>query len=341
VARLDPAPATSDMIVSVVITTFNRAEALRETLDALGHQELPDDRYEVVVVDDGSTDHTPAVLSAYDAPYRLKTLRHPENRGVSAGRNSGIRLASGRYLVFVSDDVIVSPAFLARHVETLERFPGSWVVGRFQQRRAVTDSPFARYLDELERSFQQGRTSHAIAPDIFEMTWPTARNLSLPRVDLERIGLFDERFRTCCEDQDLAERARATGTRFLYDAQLDCIHNDQSGDLDRYCAFQERGARDTPLLCAKYPEVHGRSSLAIENGPASPRDSVRLRCKKAVKALFATRPGRRAVRRLIAIGERLRAPEPLLRWGYRVAIGLAIFRGWRDGMARLGRAELD
>jgi GT2 family glycosyltransferase len=341
VAHLDPTAASSGVILSVVITTFNRAEALRETLDALGHQELPHDRYEVVVVDDGSTDHTAAVLSAYDAPYRLKTVRHPENRGVSAGRNSGIRLASGGFLVFVSDDVIVPPAFLARHVETLERFPGSWVVGKFRQRSAVTNSPFARYLDELERSFQRGRTARAIAPDIFEMTWPTARNLSLPRDDLERIGLFDERFRTCCEDQDLAERARVTGTRFLYDTQLDCIHNDQSGDLDRYCAFQERGARDTPLLCAKYPDLHGRSSLAIENGPASPQDSVRLRCKKAVKALFATQHGRRAVRALIAVGERVGAPEWLLRRGYSFAIGLAIFRGWRDGTARLGPGELN
>src|SRR3954469_5522873 len=179
----------SSLVVSVVISTFNRAGALLETLSALERQDLGHDRYEVVVVDDGSTDHTAAVLAGYDAPYRLKTVRHPENRGVSAGRNSGIRLASGRYLVFVSDDVIVSPAFLARHVETLERFPGSWVVGRFRQRSAVVESPFARYLADLERSFQRGRTAGPIAPDISELTWPTARNLSLPRHDLERIGL--------------------------------------------------------------------------------------------------------------------------------------------------------
>jgi GT2 family glycosyltransferase len=331
----------SSLVVSVVISTFNRAGALSETLSALERQDLGHDRYEVIVVDDGSTDDTAAVLAGYDAPYQLKTVRHPENRGVSAGRNSGIALASGRYLVFVSDDVIVSPEFLGRHVETLERFPGSWVVGKFRQRSGETATPFSRYLDDLEQGFQRGRTAQAIAPDIFEMTWPTARNLSLPRQDLERIGVFDERFRTCCEDQDLAERARTIGVRFIYDARLDCIHNDQSADLDRYCAFQQRGARDTPLLCAKYPELHGSSSLARENGPPSSRDSLLLRGKKSAKTVLATGAGRRMVRGLIAIGERLRVPEPLLRRGYRLAIGLAIFRGWGEGLARLRSGELE
>ena len=83
---------------SIVISTFNRAEALGETLDSLSRQDVPADSYEVIVVDDGSTDETQAVLSAAGVPYRLRTSHHRENRGVSAGRNSGIRMADGRYL---------------------------------------------------------------------------------------------------------------------------------------------------------------------------------------------------------------------------------------------------
>ena len=120
------------------------------------------------------------------------------------------------------------------------------------------------------------------------MTWPTARNLSLPRSDLDRIGLFDERFRTTCEDQDLAQRARDVGIRFVYSTEIDCVHNDQTADLERYCSFQERGARDTVALCAKAPELHGGAPIVQVNGPISSEDGPRLALKKAVQARLGT-----------------------------------------------------
>ena len=214
---------------------------------------------------------------------------------MSAGRNSGIRLARGRNLIFVSDDVLTPPDFVRRHVEMLERMPGYWVVGAFRQRDSLTDTPFGRYLDELEREFERARTSHQIAPGLWEMTWPTARNLSLPRADIERIGLFDERFRTTCEDQDLAERARRIGIRFVYAAEIDCVHNDQTADLARYCNFQERGARDTVALCDKSPELHGGAEIIRVNGPISRTDGVRA-CAEEARQIRARSDGSPAER---------------------------------------------
>ena len=319
-------------VASVVISTFNRAGALRETLLALDGQSAGTGAYEVVVVDDGSTDDTPGVLASVGVGYALRTARHEHNRGVSAGRNTGIRMARGRYVIFVSDDVIVTPTFVDDHVRTLERLPRSWVVGGFRQLPSLAGSAFGRYLEDLERGFDEGRRGRSIAPNLWELAWPTARNLSLPRDDLDRTGLFDERFRTCCEDQDLASRARAAGIRFVHDDTIDCLHNDQAGDLRRYCDFQRRGARDTVLLCALHPDLHGGSPLIRANGPVARGDGPGLVAKKLAKAALSRPRPRAALERSLVAAERLRVPEPVLRRGFTAAIALAIFRGWREGL---------
>lgn len=334
-----PRPSSGEptLRASVIITTYNRCDALEQTLNALGDQTLPPDRYEVLVVDDGSVDDTYAVVSRMSLPCELSVFRHAENRGVSAGRNTAIRKARGRYLILMSDDLVVPKNFIATHIETLERFARSWVVGGFEQIGSLLYTPFGRYLDGLERSYEEARRASKLENNLWEMSWPTARNLSLPREDLGRIGLFDERFRTTCEDQDLAHRAREVGIRFIYNAAITCLHNDQAGDLRRHCEFQRRGAHDTVLLCAKYPAAHGGAAIARVNGYISLQDGPILTLKKSIKRVLATRPIAEAIERLISLAERARAPDRLLWKLYRTLIGVYIFRGWREGLRSLER----
>src|SRR5690242_5757408 len=114
----------SDVLVSVVISTYNRCTALPPTLAALGRQTIPPEHYEILIVDDGSTDATMEVLSKASLACNFRVFRQPKNLGVSAGRNVAIREARGRHLVFMSDDLIVPEDFLAVHLDTLSQFPG-------------------------------------------------------------------------------------------------------------------------------------------------------------------------------------------------------------------------
>lgn len=320
------------MLASIIITTYNRSDALRQTLEALSKQTVSPEQYEIIVVDDGSTDDTYATTSALSLPCRLKCLRHPENLGISAGRNLAIRNAVGRYLILVSDDLLVPENFIASHLETLERFPGWWVVGGFKQLDSLTETPFGRYLDHVEKSYESIRVASRIDEGLWEMTWPTARNLSLPRMDLDRIGLFDERFRSSCEDQDLAHRAREVGIRFLYNTGITCLHNDQAGDRERCCKQQQRFAAQTVSFCDKYPAIHGDSELARVNGFVSARDSVSLIARKLTKQFFSSRRLLKSLGRMISLAEWLRLPDAILFRMYRQLIGLYIFLGWRDGL---------
>ena len=319
-------------LASVVISTYNRAGALRATLDALVDQDLPPTDYEVLVVDDGSSDTTWELLSTRSTPYRLRPVRLPFNQGVSAGRNAGLRVAEGRYVVMISDDLIVPREFLRTHVATLERFPGAWVVGGFRQLEALTATPFGRFVDQLERGFVQLRIGRRLEPGLYEMTMPTARNLSLPRSDLERVGHFDERFRVTCEDQDLAERAQRCGIRFIFNAALVCVHNDQTAELGRYLRFQERGAGDTARLCLKYPGIHGQSPIAVRNGYVRRYDGRRLITVKLVKRMLSARPVTAVIEASVRWSEGVPMPD---RWrvaGYRALIGIYTFRGFREGL---------
>jgi len=335
----DTAPERGDLAVSVIITTYNRAEALAETLRALGEQSLDPARYEIVVVDNGCVDATPEVLAGFAPRCGFIPLRVAENAGISGARNLAISRARGEILVLVSDDLIVPPGFLAAHLETHRRFPGYWVVGGFRQLDSLTDSPFGRFLDHLEQSFEESRKASPIEPEIWELRHPTARNLSIPRADLDRIGLFDPQFRNACEDIDLAIRAQEElGTRFLYNEGITCLHNDQAGDLIRYCRAQQRGAHDTVLFCEKYREwyrQHGDAAIMRINTPPSLSDPPKTLLRKLAKSLLGTRPMIAALKLTVAAAEGLHAPQAVLWRLYRLLIGLFMRRGWQEGVRNL------
>jgi glycosyltransferase involved in cell wall biosynthesis len=321
-----------DLLASIIITTYDRRSALLETLAALDRQTTPPDHYEIVVVDNGSTDGTYEALQALALACPMITVRVDTNRGISGGRNVAIRLAKGEALILLSDDVVVPEDFVARHLAALQSHPGFWVVGGFRQLPSLRATPFGRYLDELETGFTELRKLSPLGDGVWELGVPTARNLSLPRVDLERIGLFDERFRSSCEDQDLAHRAREVGIRFLYDEAITCLHNDQAGDLVRCCAAQRRGTHDTVLLCRKYPDAHAGNPLERAHGPLSWRDPPSRTALKLARSVLSRDLPLGVLHALVRVAEKLGAPEGLLRRLYRILIGLNVFRGWREGL---------
>ena len=99
--------------VSVVIPTHNRLEVLAEVLQALEFQYAAP-AFEVVVVDDGSTDCTGDWLRSRTFQMPLRAIVQ-ENHGPAAARNTGIAAASGRWLAFLGDDTVPSPGWLAAH----------------------------------------------------------------------------------------------------------------------------------------------------------------------------------------------------------------------------------
>lgn len=209
------------MEMSVVIPTYNNREVLRETIRALQRQTLGAELYEIVVVDDGSTDGTAemlAELSTGPGPV-VRCVTQP-NRGRSAARNLGIGSARGRIVVFLDSDLWATPTLLAEH---LNHYPAG-VTGRGVQGRTVT------HPDARVTAFMQVKE---MTPDLtirrrrdLSPFHVTTRNSSMLRRDVLDAGGFDETFSGYgWEDIELAIRMHARGVRFEYEPQALGYHH--------------------------------------------------------------------------------------------------------------------
>ena len=107
----------ASMEASVIIPTHNRREVLKKVLISLFDQTYPRKAYEVIVIDDGSTDKTEAMINELNAPCSLAYLRQ-EKKGSVAARNYGLSEARGEVIIFIDSDVIVGPDFIEEHLSS-------------------------------------------------------------------------------------------------------------------------------------------------------------------------------------------------------------------------------
>ena len=117
------------MLITVAICTLNRAELLRRTLESSAAMRVPPQLdWELVVVNNGCTDHTDELIAAFAGRMAVRREFEPQ-RGVSNARNRAVDAARGDYIVWTDDDVIVNPAWLAAYAEAFRRWPEAAVFG--------------------------------------------------------------------------------------------------------------------------------------------------------------------------------------------------------------------
>jgi len=185
--------ASSAPLVSVVLNTYNRADLVPQSINSVLSQDYPN--FEVIVVDDGSTDNTREVIEEQFGD-RVRYI-HQENAGLAAGRNTGIKAARGEYIAFQDDDDLWLPGKLSRQVAALEaKRDCTFVYGV-----AMEMTP-----DGCETGNVYGNSMRGTSGDNFEamlrhhpILGPT---LLVRRAWFERAGLFDPDLRTA-EDTDL------------------------------------------------------------------------------------------------------------------------------------------
>lgn len=192
-----PGDATARPSISVVVPTFGRPQELRGCLEALAKLDYPRERYEVVVVDDGSDPPVDPWAGAGEAGLRMRWLRQA-NAGPAAARNAGARAASGEILAFTDDDCRPASDWLPAIAAALARDSGALCGG------TTTNA--------LEHS-ACSVASHAIVDVALEhlhargddLRFFPSNNLALRAEGFASIGGFDEAFRTA-EDRELCDR---------------------------------------------------------------------------------------------------------------------------------------
>ncbi len=191
------------MTVSVVIPTYNRAAYIGDAIEsALNQTRVPD---EILVIDDGSTDDTPEVLSQFDAP--VTVIRQP-NRGRSAARNAGMACAIGDAVIFLDSDDLLMPDCIERFAEVLEEDPEVGVVYGDALLCDEDAEPLARYSEAMPGIRPSGMVLGDLARRNFLTVTSMVRRSSLEGIEFE-LGM------EYAEDYDFWRRLAAR-CRFHY-----------------------------------------------------------------------------------------------------------------------------
>jgi glycosyltransferase involved in cell wall biosynthesis len=211
------------MDVSVIIATHNEREVLRMCLQSLLSQDYPRDRYEVIVVDDGSSDETDEMVSkVFGNNENLRYIRLLERCGQSRARNEGLLHAKGEIVIFLDSDSICPRNFLSEHV----RYHRRW-------NKVIIDGPAINTKDTKITFLKRALAFLDRGGAVF-----LTCNTSCKRGDLIEGGLFDEGFGTRYGwmDREFGRRLIKRGLRrkkavsafvlhFKYNVKLEEIYN--------------------------------------------------------------------------------------------------------------------
>ncbi|MEM6456016.1 MAG: glycosyltransferase family A protein, partial [Acidobacteriota bacterium] len=258
------AAATPDVLFSVVMPTYQRASTLRHVLDVWAQQQPADLPFEIVAVDDGSRDATPAVLrAARPTRYRLRVVRQP-NGGPARARNRALGLARGRYVLFTGDDIEPTPDLLARHAETHRAHgdPDLAVLGLTRwatpDRSAAGRAP-TRTMRHIDGAGSQ-QFSYRFFDDgaSYDFRHFYTSNVSVDRDLLLRApdGFSTDYPAAAFEDAEFAFRLTQHGMRIVYRADAVGLHH-HPYDAAGFCRRQMRCGAMAAVLYRQRP-VLGR-----------------------------------------------------------------------------------
>jgi O-antigen biosynthesis protein len=226
--------------VSVVVCSYNGARTITDCLEGLARLEYPD--YEVIVVDDGSTDATAAIAHRYG----FRVISTP-NRGLSSARNTGLAHATGEIVAYIDDDAWPDPHWLTFLAETFTTTahagaggpnlppPGDGFVAA-----CVAASP--------------GGPMHVLVSDT-EAEHVPGCNMAFRREALEAIGGFDPRFRTAGDDVDVCWRIQQAGGTLGFSPAAVVWHH-RRNSVRAYWRQQIGYGRAEAMLERKWPEKY-------------------------------------------------------------------------------------
>ena len=205
--------------ISIVIPSYNRENLLREMMDALTMQSIAPEKFEVVVVLDGSTDGSMEMLRSLNTPFPIHPI-YQDNSGVSVARNTGARAANGDFIVFLDDDVLPAPELVEEHLQTQTSNPNGVVLGLLvpagEGKRGGwniwEDTVYAKHYKAVEEG-----TRPAAGRRLY------SGNFSVHRESFLKIGGFNEALKRG-EDVELGFRMEREGVPFYFSSKASAVH---------------------------------------------------------------------------------------------------------------------
>jgi GT2 family glycosyltransferase len=262
--------------ISVVVAAYNAGRTLRFCLESLRLLRYPD--YEVIVVDDGSTDSTAEIAQAY--PF-ARLIRHPRNLGLSAARNTGIADAAGEIVTFTDADCRADPDWLYYLASVLVRGEHAAVGG--PNLLPPEDSAFATAV-----MLSPGGPAHVMLSDRQAEHIPGC-NMAFFKWALTDVGCFDPVFTKAGDDVDVCWRLNACGHKIGFSPAAVVWHYRRS-TAGAYLRQQMGYGEAEAMLVRKHPEYFSALGGSIWRGRIYSASQRGLRLRRAViyRGLFGS-----------------------------------------------------
>ena len=237
--------------ISAILPTWNRADYLHKALKGLTGQTLDPDAFEVIIVDDGSTDATRQVVDLFSSRLDL-TYVYQDNAGIAAAKNRGIEEARSPLLLFMDDDDVAGATLLEEHLWSHERYPdpGIAVLGRTELSSRIALHPVMHFVTEVDFYLF---CYPGIAPDeLLDYTYFWGGRSSCKTALLRDHGGFNPVFRFGCEDIELGYRLSRFGFRVRYNPRAVSTML-RALSFDDFCRRVERQGESNWVFSVLHP----------------------------------------------------------------------------------------
>jgi glycosyltransferase involved in cell wall biosynthesis len=317
--------------ISVIIPTYNRKDSLLRTLDSLKEQCFPMDRLTVVVVDDGSTDDT-ATIANQHFPFNFRYLQQ-KNQGATAARNYGATSSQSEILVFIDDDMTISPQTLEAFAEKCGQTTKILAMGTIIKRGSSNASVYTPVVLTM--------AAHSlIAHDDVEFHFVDCNSelLACKRLDFFEIGMFQDPTGgngwPNWDDVDFGYRAHLKGFKLVGASKATADHWDYSiSNRTMACQRYYRAGRSAVWLFNRYPDLERHIPMLHDKTPlALGQDSPMLIARKLARHVVSSRPILGGLLKLVSLLEQHYPSPSVLRRLYYLLHGANLFQGYRAGL---------
>lgn len=326
-------------LLSIIIPTHNRPEALKRTLASLAEQVLPGNldpgKFEVLVIDNGAENPDFArslsrQIGSSPYPFELNLLRH-DQPGPTQARNLGAQTSRAELLVFLDDDICIAPTGLAALFAHSQQGEKTIYLGALTlPDEILRTSPFARaFVEPLQAA------DHEV-----HYTLCKTGLLALPKTDFFNLDMFQDPTGGWpnWDDVDFGYRAHRRGYGFQVCVEAVGIHWDYAArSLTQAALRLERAGASAVRLFQVYPDLQHELPMFRDMLPYNPsREDSRLKRRKFARRLASSQPMLWSLEQIARLLEAVHLPPVYLRNWYTWVIGGYIYRGVQKGIRMYG-----